>query len=83
MFGERRKPPLIGIISIPLGMIIPSSVLVHRLSLYSLFVGLLGAQRAWCKMTIMMTNVKPIVTKGNMFEVFALNMGVIMTRVIP
>ena len=56
---------------------------MHRLSPYSLSVRLLGARRAWCRMTITMIGVHPIVTKGRAFGVYALCMSVIMVQVIP
>jgi len=59
MFGQLRKPLLMGTINISLG------VLMHRLSPCSLSVGLLEARRVWRRMIITMTGVHPIVTKGS------------------
>jgi hypothetical protein len=45
-----------------------------------LSVGLLGS---WRRMTIMVTNVHPIVDRGSMFKVFALCMDFTMALVTP
>jgi len=57
-------------------------MLMHRLSPSSLSVGLLGGQKALCRMVVKVIGVQPIVTRGSTFRVFALCMGVTMTRVI-
>ena len=57
-------------------------MLMYRLSPSSLSVGLLGGQRALCRMVVTVTDIHPIVTRGSTFRVFAPCMGVTMTRVI-
>jgi hypothetical protein len=81
-FGQERNPLLIRTIHIPMGILIPLNVLIHKLSPCSLSDGLLGARKIWHKTTITMTIIHPIVTKGSAFGVFALCMSVTMTLVI-
>ena len=56
-------------------------MLMHKPSLSSLYVGLLGAWGAR-RMTITVTNVRLITTRGSSFRVFALCMGVAIMPVI-
>jgi hypothetical protein len=56
-FEQERNSLLMGAIDVP------SFMLFHILSLSFLFVGLLGAHGAWCKMMVTMIIVRPIVTK--------------------
>ena len=55
---------------------------MYRLSPSSLSIGLLGGQRALCRMVVTVTSVQPIVTRGSTFRVFASCMDVTMMRVI-
>lgn len=71
-FGQGRNSSLMGVINIPLGM------LMHKLSLSFSSVGLLGAQRAWHKMIVIVTIIHPIVARGSTFGVFIMYMGVAM-----
>jgi hypothetical protein len=63
VFGQGRNSQLMRAIDIPLGM------LIHKLSLNLLSVGLLGTLRAWRRMTIILPDVHPIVTRGSTFGV--------------
>ena len=54
---------------------------MHKLFLNPLFVGLLGALRVWCKMTITVIDVRPIVVRKSTFGLFSICMGVVMVRV--
>ena len=56
-------------------------MLMYKPSLGSLFVGLLGVWEAGC-MTITMTDIRPIVTRGSSCRLFALCMGVAMVPMI-
>ena len=71
-FGQGRNSPLIRVIDISLGM------LMNKLSLSFLFVGLLGAQRAWHKTIVIVTIIHPIVARGSTFGVFIICMSVAM-----
>jgi hypothetical protein len=55
---------------------------MHRLSPSSLSVGLLGGQKALCRMVVKVIGVQPIVTRESTFRVFVLCMSLAMTRVI-